>query len=284
MGVITSASGGQLSDFRTPFLSIITVVFNDWPGLERTLASVAPHRSAAIEHWIIDGSSDGQVRKALAGHLPARTFLVSEPDDGLYDAMNKGLTRSSGEYALFLNAGDSLHEEFSLDKVVDAANGQVILGYSIERWKGDRFLRPGLGRESDALSMPAHQATFYPKRFYAANRYTLTRPIGADGAYTAHAVKAAGATFLPVVVCEFEMGGRSTRYDTATTKARLLECRTNADRAKIHIKRVLWVVLPQDLFYRFLARGKFTRLATSRVPALQLDALVLAAEAGTTAP
>nr|WP_249777145.1 glycosyltransferase [Arthrobacter sp. C9C5] len=262
---------------HTPFLSIITVVFNDWPGLERTLASVAPLRSEAVEHWIIDGSSDGQVREALDGHLPARTFLVSEPDDGLYDAMNKGLARSSGEYALFLNAGDSLHKEFSLDRVVDAAAGQVLLGYSIERWKDDRFLRPGLGREADALSMPAHQATFYPRRFYEANRYTLARPIGADGAYTAHAVRAAGATFLPVVVCEFEMGGRSTRYDADTTKARLLECRTNRDRAKILTKRILWAVLPQHLFYRFLAKGKFTRLATSRLPALHPDAVALAA-------
>lgn len=258
-----------------PFLSIITVVYNDWPGLERTLASVAPHRSDDVEHWIIDGSNDGEVSAAISGRLPIHTRLLSEPDDGLYAAMNKGLDRSLGVYALFLNAGDSLHEDFSLEKVRENADGQVLLGYSIERWKEDRYLRPGLGLESKALSMPAHQATFYPRRFFQAGRYSLDRPIGADGAYTVQAVKAVGAAFLPVVVCEFDMGGRSTRYDVATTKARLVECRTNRDRAKILIKWALWVALPQNLFYRFLARGKFTRLETSSLPALLDNSLVL---------
>lgn len=253
-----------MTDATSPFLSIITVVYNDWPGLKRTLASVQPHRSEAIEHWIIDGSTDGHVRSALAGKVPPGTYLISESDDGLYDAMNKGLERARGGYALFLNAGDSLHSEFSLQKVKDAADDRVILGYSVERWMSDRYLRPGLGRESDVLSMPAHQATFYPRSFYAANRYTLTRPIGADGAYTALAVKAVGSVFLPMVVCEFDMGGRSTRYDAATTRARLSECRTNLDRAKIVLKRALWIVLPQHLFYRYLARGKFTRLGPAQ--------------------
>lgn len=245
-----------------PFLTIVTVVYNDWPGLSRTLESVTPHRSADVEHWIIDGSTDGKIYGHLNGALPERTYLLSEPDAGLYDAMNKGLDRATGRYTLFLNAGDELQPQFSLPAVQHMAgeDNPLLLGYSIEQWGRDGYLRPGLGREPDALAMPAHQATFYPRAYYSSNRYDLSRPIGADGKYTAAAARECGAVFIPVLVCRFELGGRSTRYDRAAIRARFREYASPRVRAQVLVKAAMWALLPQRWFYRLLAAGKFTRL------------------------
>jgi len=263
------------------FLSIVTVVFNDWPGLERTLRSVGIHRGSDVEHWIIDGSSDGQVAVNLAGALPAGTHLLSEPDDGLYDAMNKGLDRAVGDYVLFLNAGDELHPEFTVQAVKDlaGAGGLVLLGYSVEQWGHDYYLRPGIGKEPKALTMPAHQATFYPRSFYATNRYSLVRPIGADGVYTAQAVKTCGAVFVPLIVCRFELGGRSTDYTLKSIRCRFREYRRIRQRVQTLIKGALWLALPRKTFYRLMALGKFTRLR-SNVVSHRKDPLLLGAAQG----
>lgn len=259
-----------------PYLSIVTVVFNDWPGLDRTLRSVAAHRAPDVEHWIIDGSNDGEVARRLTGRLPTGTYLLSEPDDGLYDAMNKGLDRSSGGYVLFLNAGDELHSDFTVSAVkgMAGASGSVLLGYSVEQWRGDSYLRPGIGQEANALRMPAHQATFYPRQFYATNRYRLDRPIGADGVYTAAAAKDRGAIFIPIIVCRFELGGRSTDYTLRSIRARFREYPQVKHRVQILVKAALWFALPQGTFYRVMARGKFTRLTAKPAPVVEKPILL----------
>jgi putative colanic acid biosynthesis glycosyltransferase len=244
-------------------LTVVTVVFQDWPGLAETVSSAAALRREGVEHWVIDGSRDGSVT-AHADELAATgVHLLSEPDAGIYDAMNKGLDRATGDYVVFMNAGDTFDSGFSLEGwQAQAAQfpGRLLLGYSVERWEQDAYLRPGLGRESRALQMPAHPATFYPREFYATNRYTLDRPIGADGAYTGLAARLVGAAFIPILVCQFELGGRSSSYDRSALRYRYSEYKSARARLKITTKAVLWRVLPRASFYRTLARGKYTRL------------------------
>lgn len=105
-----------------PLFSIITVTYNAAATLPPTLASVAAQTFRDYEHIIIDGAStDGTQAMATA----AGATLLSEPDDGLYDAMNKGLDIASGDYIIYLNAGDAFHAPDTLQRVADAiaANG-----------------------------------------------------------------------------------------------------------------------------------------------------------------
>ncbi len=91
-----------------PIFSIITITFNAEKTLPSTLASVEQQTFTDYEYLVVDGaSSDNTVE--LAKVSSAVTSVVSEPDKGLYDAMNKGVNRAKGEYLIFLNAGDSLH-------------------------------------------------------------------------------------------------------------------------------------------------------------------------------
>jgi len=105
-------------------ISIVTITFQAANTLKRTLDSVSRQRCLPFEHLIIDGASkDATVAMAKRYQEAAsyRVIVTSEPDSGLYDAMNKGLGRATGDYIVFLNAGDCLHDERTLETVIKAA-------------------------------------------------------------------------------------------------------------------------------------------------------------------
>lgn len=112
--------------------SIVTITYNAADVLQRTLDSVAMQTYSAIEHIIVDGAStDSTVAmarryaEATAMHHAGRTVrIVSEPDSGLYDAMNKGLAMARGTYVCFLNAGDALSQAGTLQLLARTAAAQ----------------------------------------------------------------------------------------------------------------------------------------------------------------
>lgn len=104
-------------------LTIITINHNNASGLEKTLQSTAAQTCAEFEHIIIDGAStDGStdVVRRYAESLGDRVKWVSEPDKGIYDAMNKGIGMASGEYVQFLNSGDCLASDDVTSRMYDA--------------------------------------------------------------------------------------------------------------------------------------------------------------------
>ena len=92
-----------------PLFSIITVTWNAADVITPTLQSVRRQTSTDYELLIIDGASTDDTLAIVRGASIASMRVFSEPDNGLYDAMNKGLKRASGDYIVFLNAGDALH-------------------------------------------------------------------------------------------------------------------------------------------------------------------------------
>lgn len=109
--------------------SIVTITYNAEKMLQPTLDSVLMQRYEHIEHIIVDGASTDDTL-SLASDYKRRSdeaenghiiTVVSEPDKGLYDAMNKGLQRATGDYVCFLNAGDRLPEQDTLEKIVRTA-------------------------------------------------------------------------------------------------------------------------------------------------------------------
>jgi glycosyltransferase involved in cell wall biosynthesis len=88
--------------------SIITVTYNADKVLERTILSVLNQSYPQLEYIIIDGNSSDETKKIIERYTSGLSYWVSEPDSGLYDAMNKGLRKATGDYVWFLNAGDIL--------------------------------------------------------------------------------------------------------------------------------------------------------------------------------
>lgn len=102
-----------------PFISIITICYNAEETIERTLESVSSQTSSNYEYIIIDGNSKDSTLEIIQRYASHIDTIVSEPDKGIYDAMNKGIDRATGEYLCFLNAGDKFHSANTLELIIN---------------------------------------------------------------------------------------------------------------------------------------------------------------------
>ena len=101
-----------------PKFSIITVTYNAAAVLEDTIQSIITQTYKNVEYIIVDGASTDGTLKIIERYRPHIHTVISEKDNGLYDAMNKGLALATGDYVCFLNAGDCLHEDDTLQNMV----------------------------------------------------------------------------------------------------------------------------------------------------------------------
>ena len=111
----------------TPLFSIITVTYHAESVLEETILSVVSQTYHNIEYIIVDGASKDRTLSIVNKYRDKIQAVVSEPDKGLYDAMNKGLKMAKGEYVCFLNAGDTFHEDDTLQLIVHQLNKSNVL-------------------------------------------------------------------------------------------------------------------------------------------------------------
>lgn len=141
-------------------LSIITINYNNAEGLRKTMESVRKQTYHDFEYIIVDGgSSDGSVpivkayeEQIIANRVNNQTQFpliswVSEPDNGIYDAMNRGIHKAKGEYTLMLNSGDYLVDEYVLERIIPELDGtDIVQGNNIEECSGKTYRNRGCGR------------------------------------------------------------------------------------------------------------------------------------------
>lgn len=109
-----------MPDSHHPKFSVITVTYNAEKVLEQTIKSVVEQTYPYIEYILIDGNSKDGTMSVITKYLDKIRHITSEPDKGLYDAMNKGIQRATGDYLCFLNAGDTFHQAGTLQSAVDS--------------------------------------------------------------------------------------------------------------------------------------------------------------------
>lgn len=158
-----------------PLLTIITVNRNNAIGLKRTINSVIPQLQFEIEYIIIDGAStDGSVKLA-EGVQNKLAYWVSENDNGIYHAMNKGIKNAKGDYILFLNSGDVLIQDislifpaiehrpdiFSAAILVEKENNSVILRLPIVHFKKTDIMLNCLPHQSTLIKRSLFQQYGY---------------------------------------------------------------------------------------------------------------------------
>lgn len=121
-------------------LSVITINYNNAAGLKMTMESVL-HQSFPVEYIVIDGGSTDKSADIIKTYKDQLAYWVSEPDHGIYDAMNKGIAKANAEYCLFLNSGDTLIDQNILQKVFennfneDILYGDLVFDYGPNRRK-----------------------------------------------------------------------------------------------------------------------------------------------------
>ncbi len=193
---------------EAPLISVVVVVFRARTELEWLLRNLAPFRCPELEIVVIDGGSGDGSAELLAASGDLVDVWVSEPDGGIYDAMNKGVTLARGTFILHLNAGDGLLAlplaklRACLAQGVDVASFRVLLD-------GQRVFRPRLGLRSQLVNTLHHQGTFY--RRAALLPYDTSFPVHADFDLNARLRHAGRSVRLfEEVVAEHASGGAST--------------------------------------------------------------------------
>jgi len=199
-----------------PLISIITVVYNRRETLTLTLDSVVGQTYRQIEYIIIDGGSTDGTLALLEERQAEFAVLVSEPDQGLYDAMNKGLDQATGDFCLFLNAGDAFYAADSLAQLVavidDPATyyfGTAVMTDGEHIYRLNPWEPFAAGKYPIAQGLPNHQASLFPRSFYHDQRYDLAFEIAADDDYKIRALKQCLARHVDVWTVIFELGGLS---------------------------------------------------------------------------
>jgi len=104
-----------------PKLSVITIVYNNVRDIERTMLSVLNQTYRNIEYIIIDGGSKDGTVEAIYKYKSRLAQFISEPDNGIYHAMNKGLSLATGDYVLFMNSGDEIYAPETVTEVFESA-------------------------------------------------------------------------------------------------------------------------------------------------------------------
>lgn len=162
-------------------LSIITINYNNRNGLRKTIESVVNQTWRDFEYIIIDGgSTDGSVEviKEFADHID---YWVSEPDKGIYDAMNKGIDKAKGEYCLFMNSGDMIYLPTTLAEVSPQFDGtDIICGKTLTDARHLLSPPPLINFSFLYRSMINHQSMFIDSRVMKKLKYDVSFQIVSD--------------------------------------------------------------------------------------------------------
>ena len=233
----------QMTFARAPKISVITVSFNAADTIARTVQSVAAQNYPDVQHVVIDGGSYDATVDVVLQHLRIGGIVVSEPDGGLYDAMNKGVLLSSGDIVAILNADDYYANDTILSDVValwaksgcDAVLADIAFflpnrpNHIARHYKSDRF-RPSLIGWG---WMPAHPGMFLSRRVYdTVGLYDTSYRIAADFEFVARAFgkHRCSYEFTHEVAVFMRLGGISTADFEAKmiiNREVLRACRTN---------------------------------------------------------
>lgn len=210
--------------------SIITINYNNAEGLRRTIRSVVGQTFGDFEYVIIDGgSTDGSVDviKEYEGEI---TYWVSEKDDGIYNAMNKGVKAAHGEYLIFMNSGDVFHSNSVLEDVASTKRAEDIIVGKVLTPDGNKFLyQPKQPTMYFFYSSTIpHQGAFIKKWLLEKHPYDETLKITSDWKFFVEAVifEHCSIEFVDIIVSTFDTGGISTTNSERTWAEKLSVMRT----------------------------------------------------------
>ena len=206
-----------------PLVTVVTVVLDDAAGLARTAASVLGQEGARFEWLVVDGGSTDATLALIHELSPRITHWSSRPDAGIYDAMNRGMARAAGDYALFMNAGDRFAEQDSLARLVAAAlrhdRPAVVCGGALFRYpSGIGLTRPARPVERCIWHQApcSHQAMLIRADCLRAMPFETRFRLAADYAFVCR-LFAQGERFcrIEAITAVTEHGGRSRSHREA---------------------------------------------------------------------
>ena len=195
-------------------LSIITINYNNKVGLQKTIDSVVCQTWRDFEWIVIDGGSTDGSKELIEQYQQHFAYWCSEPDKGVYNAMNKGVDKAKGEYLLFLNSGDALYDEHTLQKVDDLHLDADIISGQVERMDNHQPLR--IYDESILMQLYRdtlnHQGTYIKRTLFDDLRYDESLKIVSDWKFWLETIiwQNASVKTIDLLVAKQDMTGIST--------------------------------------------------------------------------
>ncbi|QSE89737.1 glycosyltransferase [Rhodococcus pseudokoreensis] len=218
-------------------VTIVTITFDDDLGLEKTLSSVAAQTGAVlIEHIVVDGAARQETFE-ICSDFAHSLAIISEADRGRYDAMNKGIQRSSGDLVWFMHSGDTFGSPNALELVASAvSNPRTEWGYGLARLvdKGGSSvgimgsMRFESGRFSLGGRPVPHQAAFFGRDLISSvGPYDLSHGLAADQLWILAFSLVSNPIVVPEFLCNFDTSGAGSvrspvRHFLDMRRARLL--------------------------------------------------------------
>ena len=198
-------------------LSIITVNYNDAPGLMRTFQSIKCQSCQDFEYIVVDGGSSDDSLSVIQVADCKISKWVSEPDEGIYNAMNKGVRMCTGDYCIFMNAGDTFHDGEVIRQVYDLLGKyDLYVGATtvVEAGKSEMFQAPfPMSVEHLLRTSIFHQSTFIRTSLLRKCPYREDLKVVSDWAFF-FMQWLEGATYMPLPFCvsDYYLGGFSYQH------------------------------------------------------------------------
>jgi glycosyltransferase involved in cell wall biosynthesis len=246
-------------------LSIITVNLNNRDGLLKTVESVFNQTCTGFEYLIIDGGSTDGSREIIETHSSKLSFWVSEPDRGIYHAMNKGIEKAKGEYVLFLNSGDFLVDGSVLEKVfqIDFSE-EIVVGDCHISQNGKVIFH---ATPPDEISLVAfygrsipHQSTFFLRDLFdRTGQYTENFKIHSDLEFFIKSliIKNCSYRHIPVTVSNYNMEGISgSDFGKSLSENERNEIITNLVPSRILVDYATWTNERKEMSVLYWVKSK----------------------------
>lgn len=197
-------------------LSIITINYNNCVGLKRTIESVLSQTYNNIEYIVIDGNSSDGSGEVIKQNCDRIDYWVSEPDTGIYNAMNKGVRQATGDYCLFLNSGDFLDRDSVIEEFISQLSDEDIIMGREKMLPSERIayvdVKVPLTMMDFFVSCPIpHQACLVRRTLFDNHLYDEKLRIVADWKFFLQIIVMEGCTYkiVDTVVSDFQEGGVS---------------------------------------------------------------------------
>lgn len=204
--------------------SIITVNYNNRDGLRKTIVSVVSQSYKDFEYIIIDGGSTDGSCEVIEEFADQITYWVSEPDKGIYNAMNKGIKAAHGEYLNFMNSGDCFYDENVLKNTLQYLTAEIVHGRLFYNSGRERsvYLHGDPDMQHFIDNTLNHQSSFIARKLFDGTLYDEQYKIVSDWKFFMEKLILQNCSFLsiPVKVGIFEEGGISESNSSLDAKER----------------------------------------------------------------
>ena len=236
-------------------VTIITVAYNAKATIEETILSVIRQSYENIEYIVIDGASADGTVDIIKRYEDKIDYWVSEPDDGIYHAMNKGITKATGEWINFMNAGDTFYDNDTIAHIMTHKKDDADLIYGNHKIKGDKREKHALSYEKCLYTMPlCHQALFTKSQLMKKVQFNTCFNISADYDFIVKMyLQEKKFQQINRTIVVFEPGGFATSHQLLRdTEAIKILC--NHKISPSIIKQSIWYknLQKRSLFYKAL--------------------------------